>query len=166
MLKKAVRAHGRAWVEIVERYFPKRTPFCVRNRSAQEEGLTFHERIFRTLNSRRYADVVKAANRVPPSTSVAIAEEGAMFPLKQPVVLDPNPEDGKAYFTTGGYCTSAMYVPSDSANLYIAQNGVSQSIMMHATPTNMMCGASNLPPPRATAWTDFTLCHGRDLKEF
>lgn len=34
MLEHAVRAHGRAWLEIVERYFPERTQLCVRNRSA------------------------------------------------------------------------------------------------------------------------------------
>ena len=46
MLKHAVRAHGRAWVEIVERYFPERTPLCVRNRSAQEEGPDFSMNVF------------------------------------------------------------------------------------------------------------------------
>lgn len=32
MLKHAVRAHGRRWIEIVERYFPDRTPIATKNR--------------------------------------------------------------------------------------------------------------------------------------
>ena len=90
--------------------------------------------------------MVKAADRELPSTSVAVAEEGVVLPPKQPVVLDPNPEDGRACFTTSECGISNISVPSDSANLSIAQNGVSQSITMHAAPTNMMCGASNLLP--------------------
>ena len=31
-LKNAVRAHGRCWIEIVERYFPNRTPIAARNK--------------------------------------------------------------------------------------------------------------------------------------
>lgn len=32
ILRNAVRAHGRRWIEIVERYFPNRTPIATRNR--------------------------------------------------------------------------------------------------------------------------------------
>lgn len=32
MLRNAVRAHGRRWIELVERYFPNRTPIATRNR--------------------------------------------------------------------------------------------------------------------------------------
>ncbi|OCL02962.1 hypothetical protein AOQ84DRAFT_368788 [Glonium stellatum] len=32
MLKRAVVAHGRKWIEIVERYFPDRTPIATRQR--------------------------------------------------------------------------------------------------------------------------------------
>lgn len=32
MLKRAVLAHGRRWIEIVERYFPDRTPIGTKNR--------------------------------------------------------------------------------------------------------------------------------------
>ena len=64
-----------------------------------------------------------------------------MLPPKQPVVLDPILEDGRAFSTTRECGISDMFVPSDSANLSIAQNGVTQSIMMHANPTTMMCVA-------------------------
>ncbi|PVH94490.1 hypothetical protein DM02DRAFT_539343, partial [Periconia macrospinosa] len=32
MLRKAVQAHNRQWTEIVERYFPERTPISAKNR--------------------------------------------------------------------------------------------------------------------------------------
>lgn len=35
MLRNAVRAHGRRWTEIVERYFGHRTPIATRNRYLQ-----------------------------------------------------------------------------------------------------------------------------------
>lgn len=35
MLRNAVQAHGRKWIEIVERYFPDRTPIATRSRYKQ-----------------------------------------------------------------------------------------------------------------------------------
>lgn len=32
ILKNAVRAHGRKWIEVVERYFPDRTPIATMKR--------------------------------------------------------------------------------------------------------------------------------------
>ena len=58
-LRNAVRAHGRAWIEIVERYFPERTPTCVRNRLA---CVSCHRR-YVNLKPRRYDHLIKTADK-------------------------------------------------------------------------------------------------------
>lgn len=72
-LRNAVRAHGRAWIEIVERYFPERTPTCGRNRLA---WIPCHCWCL-DLKPRRYDHLTKTADQALSATPHVPCEDSA-----------------------------------------------------------------------------------------
>ena len=137
-LRNAVRAHGRAWIEITERYFPERTPTCVRNRLAR---VPCHRK-YVNLKPRRYDHLTKTADKALTAASPARQEELA-FPSGGSV-SHRVPRNGA--FAPG--CNTGIsegYRHDEVTDHLIGQRTRSDSMNLGDAAATLISGSSSLP---------------------